>query len=410
MYEHLDDSSGFVADAEFRQAVGRRATSMRLRRRRAAGGLCAAIVIGGGASVAALDAASGPRRATIEIDASSGSGPSNSSFTPTSIAYGTTVLMPTTQPIVAIAPLDSPTNILLTASDSRDCINLDSPYSGAFGPVGGERADTIILIHLDPAAQQVSVLSFPRDLWVAIPDRGNSRINAALDLANPQMLIDTISQNFYLGVDHYINVDFCGFMAITRALGGVDVPFEFAVRDKNTGLNIEAPGCRSLEGDEALAYVRSRKFEYLDPADGRWKIDGTSDVGRMARQRDFLVRAFAEGAADPASRIELAEAFLEYATTDASLTFDRIASIIATFDTLDPSTIATLQFPADLMMVGDASVLRPNMDKAADILRIFSGQSESTTTGASIPGLTEEEVLAAAISLPEPVVASAPNC
>ena len=141
-----------------------------------------------------------------------------------------------------------------------------------------------MLWRVNPATSQVAVLSFPRDLWVTIAGRSSEqRINVAYERDNPQRLIDTIYQNFLIEVDHYIQVDFCAFKILVDAVGGVSVPFDFPVRDPNTGLNVPEAGCFNFNGDHGLAYVRSRKLQYLT-ARGQWKQDGPSDLGRIAGQ------------------------------------------------------------------------------------------------------------------------------
>jgi LCP family protein required for cell wall assembly len=289
--------------------------------------------------------------------------------------------LPTVGPATTLPAGSRAKNFLLTASDSRDCIEPDSPYAGAFGSVGGERADTIMLLRVDPDAGKAAILSFPRDLWVKIPGRGNSRINAALDSSNPQKIIDTIGQNFYLGVDHYINVDFCAFKEIVEAVDGVPVPFEFAARDRNTGLNIAEPGCVNMRGDEALAYVRSRKYQYFDPAANKWKSDGTSDLGRITRQQDFLKRtlkkALNNGARNPLVAKRLIDTANDYLTTDRDLTVNVMVELASVMRDFNPDTVKSFQIESSNMKVGDASVLRPNINSAnmKAVLSVFRGQA-----------------------------------
>ena len=80
------------------------------------------------------------------------------------------------------------------------------------------------------------MLSFPRDLWVKIPGHGTQRINGAYSRDDPQLLIDTIKNEFGVGVDHYIQIDFCAFQRIVEGVGGVSVPLPYPVRDTSTGL------------------------------------------------------------------------------------------------------------------------------------------------------------------------------
>ena len=103
-----------------------------------------------------------------------------------------------------------------------------SPFFGAFGTEGedrvGERSDTIMVFRVDPANHRIAILSFPRDLYVTIAGSGNrSRINSAYQRDQPQRLIDTIYQNFGVGIDHFIQVDFCTFKTLVDAVGGVTV-------------------------------------------------------------------------------------------------------------------------------------------------------------------------------------------
>ncbi len=183
-------------------------------------------------------------------------------------------------------------NILITGADNNACLDPDSRFAPAFGDRQGlgERSDTIMMWRVNPATNQVAVLSFPRDLWLKIDGRSSKgRINEAYERDDPQRLINTIRQNFGIETDHFVQVDFCAFKELVDAVGGVAVPFETPVRDGATGLIVEEAGCFTFSGEHALAYVRSRKMEYLTE-DGRWERDGTSDLGRISRQQDFIRR------------------------------------------------------------------------------------------------------------------------
>ena len=186
-------------------------------------------------------------------------------------------------------------NFLITGADNNSCVDPDSPYAGAFGDRTnfGERSDTIMVWRVDPSTDQVAVLSFPRDLYVTVDGGSKARINSAYRRDDPSRLQDTIFLNFQIPIDHYIQVDFCAFKRLVDGVGGVKVPFEYPARDTNTGLDVPASGgeCFEFDGDHALAYVRSRHYEYL--VDGEWKTDGTSDFGRISRQQDFLRRTVA---------------------------------------------------------------------------------------------------------------------
>ena len=207
-------------------------------------------------------------------------------------------------------------NYLIVGSDSRDCIDPASPYAGAFLTEGsdiGDRSDTIMVLRVDPDESQAAILSFPRDLWVRIGSTNRkSRINSAFDKEDPARLVETIEQNFSIPVDHYIEVDFCAFKYLVDAVGGVKIPFEYATRDRYTGLDIAEPGCYTMTGDAALAYVRSRHYQYQEE-DGDWKEDGSSDRGRIRRQQDFIKRMLRKAIDRGATRPDVAKKLIDTA-------------------------------------------------------------------------------------------------
>ena len=235
----------------------------------------------------------------------------------------------------------------LTGSDDRSCIQPDSPFIGAFGEAGGQRSDTIMVLRVDPGAEQAAILSFPRDLWVQIADTGRSdRINTAI-AGGAGRLVKTIKQDFDVDINHTISLSFCGFKELVDALGGISVPFEYPTRDLNTGLIVVQPECHAFTGkyggEEALAYVRSRHYQYFDGK--RWVEDGSSDFGRIKRQQDFTRRvirkAIAKGARNPAVLNQLLNVGLQYVTVDENLSVGDLASVGNRLRGLDPDRVQT---------------------------------------------------------------------
>ena len=294
-------------------------------------------------------------------------------------------------------------NFLITGADNNACIDPNSPYAAAFGNREGmgERSDTIMIMRVDPSTKRAAVLSFPRDLWVKIAGRNsNNRINSAYVKNDPTRLLGTIYNNFGIEVDHFIQIDFCAFKTIVDGLGGVAVPFEYPARDKNTGLNVPVGGgqCFVFDGDHALAYVRSRHYQYQD-ANGKWKEDPVSDLGRVSRQQDFLRRvlssALDKGITDPDVARSLIKAAQENVVVDSGLTSNKMLEFVGVLRNFDPGSIATYQIEATGANVGGNSVLIPkiNGDNMQAILAIFKGEAslaaapeqvfETTTTVAS---------------------------
>jgi len=291
----------------------------------------------------------------------------------------------TTEVTLVAGPVDmTARNFLITGSDNGACVDPDSPYADAFGNRSGlgERADTIMILRLDPNTNASAVLSFPRDLWVKIAGRSSSsRINSAFNRDDPNTLVETIWNNFGVPVDHYVNVDFCAFKKIVDAVGGVRVPFATGIRDRNTGLLIEDPGCHTFLGEEGLAYVRSRKLQYFDEDSRKWREDPAADRGRISRQQDFLRRALQKaldvGAGSPTVAKQLIDAGLEFVILDDQLTPGKLLELAQAMRDLDPNTMKTYQIEGTGKMINGNSVIEPNIksESMKAVLAVFKGEA-----------------------------------
>lgn len=272
-------------------------------------------------------------------------------------------------------------NILITGADNNACLDPDSPYAPAFGDRegAGERSDTIMMWRVNPATSQVAILSFPRDLWLKIDGRSSKgRINEAYERNDPQRLINTIRENFGIETDHFVQVDFCAFKELVDAVDGVAVPFETPVRDGATGLAVPEAGCFTFSGEHALAYVRSRKIEYLTE-DGRWERDGTSDLGRISRQQDFIRRVGDEllsNAFSPDVVRTLFDVSRNYIVTDDELTLEKVLEFSGVLQNTDPANITTYQIEARGTTIQGNSVLEPRLggENMQAVLMLFRGE------------------------------------
>jgi len=273
-------------------------------------------------------------------------------------------------------------NFLVTGTDNNSCLEPDSPFAGGFGDRTsfGERSDTIMVWRVNPATRQVAVLSFPRDLYVDVAGGGKARINTAFKNNDPERLRATILNNFGIPIDHYVQVDFCAFERMVDAVGGVEVPFAYPARDVGSGLNVPVTGCFNFAGDHALAYVRSRAYQYEDPpGSGRWRRDGTGDWGRIARQQDFLRRTVAtvlsRGLYTPSVVAALIETNSSYLTLDSGLTVNRLLQFAGVIQGLDPMGIGSYQIESTPEMIAGNAVLVPRIrnENMRAILDVFRG-------------------------------------
>lgn len=277
-----------------------------------------------------------------------------------------------------------PKNFLLVGSDTRAFTAGDEQAQASFGDegdVGGQRADTIILIRVDPRAETAAMVSFPRDLYVDIAGEDRrGRINTAFE-GGPGQLIRTVTEAFGVPVHHYVQVDFAGFEGLVDAVGGVEVHLPSPVRDRAadgtnpSGLDIAQSGCVRLSGDQALSYVRSRHFQYME--DGTWKADPSGDLGRITRQQDFIRRAMSAAISDdllnPSRADELVDVGVDNVTMDRDLDARDIVSLAKRFQSLSPESLQQFALPVEGARVGGASVLLleegPETEAVLDVFR-----------------------------------------
>jgi LCP family protein required for cell wall assembly len=167
--------------------------------------------------------------------------------------------------------------IMLIGSDRR--------YAGADASSGG-RTDTIMLVRMDPAKGQTSILSIPRDLLVNFTIKGasytNQKVNAAYTYGGPDGALQVVKAALNgIQINHVVDVNFKSFYAVIKAIGCVYADVDHTFFNQNIGtaatnyanINLK-PGYQKLCGYPALDYVRYRHTD--------------SDFVRVARQQDFI--------------------------------------------------------------------------------------------------------------------------
>ena len=262
-------------------------------------------------------------------------------------------------------PPGRPMNLLVVGSDTRQ--RLGRQDRGQFGAVQGQRGDVILLVHLVPATHRAWLLSIPRDLYVPVAGTGGrAKIDAAL-AKGPEQLVETIRADLGIPVSHYLLVDFDGFRAVVDAIGGIRLDFPDAVRDddhghNNSGLAVATPGCRHLDGTQALALARSRYYQYRG-ADGVWHIDPGYDLGRIHRQQVLLralaAQALRRGLANPLRANAVVTAAANHLTRDDTLTLGEAVRLAVQFHAFRPDTLVGLTIPTVPALRRGDVVLRP---------------------------------------------------
>jgi hypothetical protein len=142
----------------------------------------------------------------------------------------------------------------------------------------------------------------------------------------------------------------------------------------------------TLNGDQALAYVRSRHYEYYE--NGKWRTDPTGDLGRIQRQQDF-VRRVLKKANEKARGLNaiaisrLVNSGIKNVQIDKGFDPGDIASLANRFRSLDPNAVQMLTIPTVPANVGGASVLRMKQPEAQQVIDTFLDRAPATPTAAN---------------------------
>ena len=282
-------------------------------------------------------------------------------------------------------------NVLLVGSDSR--ANLGASDAKGFGQdvVGGQRSDTIMLLHVDPAEQRAAIISVPRDLYVPIANTSFSdRVNAAFALGGPDQLVATVQRALGITIHHYVQVDFSGFKDIVDTVGGVTMYVPYPARDSGSGLDLGRGGCWELDGNKGLSWVRSRQMEFL--INGTWQADGRGDLGRIERQQDFIRRmmkkALSSGISNPLQLNRLIGVGVRDVTFDSALSTKDLTALGRRFSSLDPDKVVLRTLPTDPADIDGKSVLKLQTAQAKPMIDLLNGKAAIDGTPTTVAGPT----------------------
>lgn len=284
----------------------------------------------------------------------------------------------------------APYNVLLIGSDSRAGETAaQAEQFGSTTAAGGQRSDTLKIIHVDPSAGTASTLSIPRDTFVQITGlpansqlSTQNKINAAF-AGGPDATVKTIENTFGIPIAHYIVVNFFGVQDAVNALGGISLDFPYPARDmdcstgycnNNSGLDIPTAGCQVLNGPMALSLSRSRYYQYY--ANGYWHSDPTSDLGRIQRQNLVIAAALnkAKSTYNPIRLNSLLTSVVHDFSKDNNLSVDDLLGLAERYHAFSGSSLEAYTLPTEGAVssyAGDVEVVQP--DEAAAVITQFLG-------------------------------------
>lgn len=233
-----------------------------------------------------------------------------------------------------------------------------------YQPEIGYRTDVILLVAMNTETNQFHLFSFPRDLWVTIPDVGEQRINTAYPFGGPELLSDTFALNFGFRPDHMAIVDFQDFKHLIDVLDGIDVEVSQGMEDEcwvnDSGWCVVEEGTMTMNSDYALWYVRARK--------------NSSDFDRNRRAQE-VIQAMIAKAIRPSELTNLPNVIraglntieTDLKGTDSLLYFLPLSKFIGGPDITTYRITSQEAVPG--MTSGGASVLFPNIPAIQEILK-----------------------------------------
>jgi len=271
--------------------------------------------------------------------------------TPTGYIYLPTITPPATSTSISSISIDTascgvsaPVTLLAIGTDARS-------NSYLYG-----LADVIRVVRVDFQKGRLSVLEFPRDLWVEIPEisdningQDHEKLNQAYLYGNPGfgywddpsagpgLLARTLNLNFGVHPDHYVAVNMRTFEQIVNAVDGIDIYLPNSVdgrtKDDQRKTLYFAPGWHHLDGGEALQLARIRLDGVFERADTQNRV--------LCALRDKLVSP------KVLPKIpQIINSFLDNVQTD--LTPEQISQLACFGTNVDPSMILFASFPQEL--------------------------------------------------------------
>ncbi len=275
-------------------------------------------------------------------------------------------------PVAEVEALEDRTTILLVGSDSREGLTDEQLQAIGTEDDGSNLTDTIILLQIDPATDAAAMLSFPRDLLVERCDGTTGKINGAYYVGElqgegkgPLCLVETIKALTRIEIDHYVRVNFAGFVDAVDAVGGVTFYLDEPIKDRLSGLDVP-DGCVEFDGVQALQFVRARHID--------------SDFGRIARQqrfaREMLKQATSVGTlANPVRVTRLISSISEVLETDRNFGARQMADLVSSMENISSGAVDARTVPAVIGSrpgpEGTESVVRQIKDEAEALYKAF---------------------------------------
>ncbi len=227
-----------------------------------------------------------------------------------------------------------------------------------------QRADTLMVIHLNAEKNRIGVLSIPRDTRVKIPEIGWTKINHAYAYGGIPLTRQTVSDFIRVPIDYHIKVNMSGVETLIDQIGGVtvEIPKDLYYMDQAGDLYIDfKKGNQNLNGKQAVQYLRFRH-------------DGNADLGRIQRQQSF-VQAFAKKMLASGNPTELPIILGRMSRmVDTDMSSRQIAGMALQFkEAFNANRMDTATLPGSAALIGGVSYWRPDLATVDKVVQTLMG-------------------------------------
>jgi len=216
--------------------------------------------------------------------------------------------------------------------------------------------DSLHLIFLSPGKRRAVLVGVPRDSYVSIPGRGSGKINSAMVFGGPDLLVQTMEQNFGVTIDYWALTTFWGFTDMINGVGGLTVDVPFPMVDSFSRSDFQ-PGVQKFTGPEALAFSRDRHS--LRQGDfGRQENGGRLMLAALAQfKKQFR--------ADQARLFTWLGAGMRNIETEMALS--EVMGLAYTASKVPVTKVQNVVLPGGVGMIGGISVVNLDMARARAI-------------------------------------------
>ena len=212
------------------------------------------------------------------------------------------------------------------------------------------RADSIHVAAVDPLVREGTVLGFPRDSYVNVPGHGKQKINAALALGGPDLLVRAVRELTGFPIEYYAVTAFDGIVKMTDDLKGVDVKVPYRMNDHYSGARFE-PGWHHMDGRQVLAFTRAR-----------YGVPG-GDFGRSENQGRVILHALQKLRAETKDEAGIRKWLgILYKRAQLNMSLSDAVKLGVLARQIIPSDLKNKVTPGTPQMIGGQSVVVLNED------------------------------------------------